>query len=74
MDYDKLAAAAVGSFLREDQLRTRESPKSKRRRLGGVGAVALGVGLAVGARAAYRRVRNLDLAQVAGTVEDRLKH
>jgi hypothetical protein len=73
MDFEKLAAAAVESFLDGDQEGAGESREPKRHRLRGAGAVALGVGLAVAGHAAYTRVRNFDLEQFAGAVEERLK-
>jgi len=73
MDIDKLTAAAVESFLHAGQRDADERPERKRRRLGGIGGVAVGVGLAVAGRAAYNRIRDLDLEQVASAFENRLK-
>lgn len=71
VDINRIATAAVESFLGEEG-QPAKSAESKRRRLGGVGGVALGVGLAVGGRAVYNRVRRFDLEQVAGAVEEKL--
>jgi hypothetical protein len=72
VDLNRIAAAALESFLQEDEQPARRE-ESRNHHLGGVGAVAVGVGLAVAARAAYRRVRRIDLEQVAGAIEDKLK-
>lgn len=72
MDIERLAAAAIESFLRENG-QPAEDKDEPRNRLGGIGSVAVGVGLAVAARAAYRRARRLDLERVAGAVEQKLK-
>jgi hypothetical protein len=73
VDLNRIATAALESFLqdKEGEQPTRRS-ESRNHRLGGVGAVAVGVGLAVAARAAYNRVRRIDLEQVAEAVEDKL--
>jgi hypothetical protein len=67
VDLNRIATAAFQSFLQED-----EQPASRNHHLGGVGALAVGVGLAVAARAAYNRARRIDLEQIAGAVEDKL--
>jgi hypothetical protein len=75
VDFNRIAASALDAFL-EDQRSEGRAPaheKHGNRRLGGVGAVAMGVGLVVAARAAYRRVRSLDLERVAGAVEEKLR-
>jgi hypothetical protein len=72
VDLNRIATAAVESFLREDGGQQARQNESRNHHLGGVGAVAVGVGLAVAARAAYSRARRIDLAQVAGAVEDKL--
>jgi hypothetical protein len=73
IDVNRLASAAVEAFLSNEDHSENERPEPERRRLEGVGAVALGVALAAGARAAYLRARRLDLERVAKSVEDRLK-
>lgn len=71
VDLNRIATAALESFLGEDEQPARQN-ESRNHHLGGVGALAVGVGLAVAARAAYHRVRHIDLEQVAGAVEDKL--
>ena len=74
IDIDRIAASALQTYLQNERNEGRTSAlKRGNRRLGGVGAVALGVGLAVAARAAYSRVRGLDLEQVAGAIEEKLR-
>jgi hypothetical protein len=77
IDFNRIAASAIESYLREHEQTgangDARNDDEGRHRFGGVGAVALGVGLAVAARAAYVRVRSLDLEQLAGAVEDKLK-
>jgi hypothetical protein len=70
VNLNRIATAAVESFLQDEQPARRE--ESRNHHLGGVGAVAVGVGLAVAARVAYKRARRIDLARVAGAVEDKL--
>ena len=72
VDYNRIAAAVVEALLGEEERAADRHGKSARR-FGGVGALALGIGLGVAARAAYRRARSIDLEQVAGFVEDKLK-
>jgi len=76
VDINRLAASALQAFLENERDEERPPTHEGRgnRRLGGVGAVVLGVGLAVAARAAYNRARNLDLEQVAGAVEEKLRN
>lgn len=76
VDINRIAASALETFLERGESE-QGRPKRKRRgnpRLGGIGAVALGVGLAVAARAAYNRARSLDLERVGGTIEEKLRH
>lgn len=72
VDLNRIATAALESFLGEDGDQQARQNESRSHHLGGVGAVAVGVGLAVAARAAYKRARRIDLAQVARAVEDKL--
>jgi hypothetical protein len=72
VDLNRIATAALESFLQEDEQPARRE-ESRNHRFGGVGALALGVGLAVATRAVYNRARRIDLEQVAGAVEDKLK-
>jgi hypothetical protein len=75
VDIKRIAASALDAFLEDERndghAHAREERKD--RRLGGVGAVALGVGLAIAARAAYHRVRGLDLERVGGAIEEKLR-
>lgn len=73
VDLNRIARAALESFLGEDDEQPARQNESRNHRIGGVGAVAVGVGLAVAARAVYNRARRIDLEQVAGAVEDKLK-
>jgi hypothetical protein len=71
VDFNRIATAALESFLQDDgEQRAREN--ESHHHFGRVGAVAVGVGLAVAARAAYNRARHIDLEQVAGAIEDKL--
>lgn len=72
VDFNRIAAAAVEALLGGDE-RPAERQVERPRRFGRVGAVALGVGLGVAAHAAYRRARNIDLEQIAGSFEDKLE-
>jgi hypothetical protein len=76
VDIERVVGAAVDSFLRGEDRGSEGDSHGRgggRRRLGGVGALAVGVGLGVAARAAYRRVRSIDLESAASTLEQRLK-
>lgn len=72
VDLNRIATAALESFLQGDGEQQAPQNESRNHHLGGVGAVAVGVGLAVAARVAYNRARRIDLEQVAGAVEDKL--
>ncbi len=74
IDINKLAAAAAETYLRYDRQESSNGSTEgeHRHRLGGVGALALGAGLAVAARAVYLRARNFDLERAADQVEDKL--
>jgi len=72
IDFNRIAAAAVESYFGEDEHMADRHVEARHHRFGGVGALALGVGLGVAARAAYRRVRSIDLERVAGSVENKL--
>jgi hypothetical protein len=76
VDINRIAASALETFLERGESEQGGSRRERDRspRLGGVGAVALGVGLAVAARTAYNRARGLDLERVAGAVEEKLRH
>ncbi len=75
VDINRIAASALQAFLENasDEGHAPAHEERRSRRLGGVGAVALGAGLAVAARATYHRVRGLDLERVAGAVEEKLR-
>jgi hypothetical protein len=75
LDLNRLAASAVGAYLAQAEQTDRggHEAKKKRRRLGPGTALAVGAGLAVAARAAYKRVRDLDLEEVGAAVENKLK-
>lgn len=73
VDLNRIATAALESFLQEEGEQQARRQESRNHHFGGVGAVAVGVGLAVAARAAYNRARRIDLEQVAGAVEDKLR-
>jgi hypothetical protein len=75
VDINRIAASALQVFLEDERDEGRPPAHEERgnRRLGGVGAVALGVGLAFVARVAYNHARNLDLERVAGAVEEKLR-
>jgi hypothetical protein len=78
IDVDRMAAAALESFLgadgRPEEGSQNGSPGERsNHRYGGVGALALGVALSVAARVAYSRVADrLDLDEVVETIEERL--
>ncbi len=70
---DRIVKAAVEAYLDGAQPRREERPERKdSRRASGASALAPGVVIGVGARAVYRRAREVDLAQVARAVERRL--
>jgi len=75
-DVNRIAAAAMDAFLAPEGQSTNSREESHQRDGGGIGsigAVAVGVALAVTARAVYSRARrDLDLEQVADAVEERL--
>jgi len=73
VDINRMAASALDAYLENE--RNEGHPREERgtSRLGGIGAVALGVGLGVAARAVYSRVRSLDLERVASAVEEKLR-
>jgi hypothetical protein len=74
VDINRIAASALQAFLGSEASDGASAPQERRdRHLGGVGAVALGVGLAIAARAAYHRVRSLDLERVGGAIEEKLR-
>lgn len=75
IDIERIAASALDAFLEDQGDERGASARETRgnRRLGPAAAVALGVGLTVAARVAYRRVRGLDLERVGAAVEERLR-
>jgi hypothetical protein len=73
VDINRMAASALDAYVEGQGNEGHRRGERENRRLGSVGAVALGVGLAVAARAAYNRARNLDLERVAGAVEEKLR-
>jgi hypothetical protein len=73
VDINRMAASALQAYLENERDKGHLRERRGNRRLGGVGAVALGVGLAVAARAVYNRARSFDLERVAGAVEEKLR-
>jgi hypothetical protein len=75
LDLNKLASTAAETYLQAAKQQTNGNieTKSKHGRLSKGAGVAAGVGLTVAARAAYRRVRSLDLEQVGTALENKLK-
>ena len=71
VDLSRIVTTAVESFLQGDEQPARRE-ESRNHHLGGLGAVAVGVGLVVAARVAYKRARGIDLERLAGAVEDKL--
>lgn len=78
VDLNRIAVAAAEAYLHDrkpagdDSERNGDGKRGGDGRIGGLGAVALGMGLALAARAAYGRVRRFDLERAAGAVEDKL--
>ncbi len=78
IDVDRIAAAALESFLGADERpgdgsQNGSSGERSNHRYGSVGALAFGVALSVAARVAYSRVaERLDLDEVAESIEERL--
>jgi hypothetical protein len=73
-DPQRVLMAAVEAFLAGESGARPRAPaeeRSARRHVSG-GSVMLGVGIGIGARSLYHRVRALDLEQVARAVERRL--
>lgn len=74
VDIERVAAAAVDSFLNgDDDRRRRDGSSPGRGWLRTAGPVAVGVGLGVAARTAYRRLRAVDLETAAAALERRLE-
>jgi hypothetical protein len=75
LDLNKLAATAADAYLQaaKQQSNGHVEAKLKHSRLSKGAGVAVGVGLTVAARAAYRRARGLDLEQVGTALENKLK-
>ena len=75
VDVNRIAASALEAFLERDESQRGGSKRQREgSRFGGIGAVALGAGLAVAARAAYNRARKLDLERIGGAIEEKLRH
>lgn len=74
LDLNKLVSSAVEAYLREEEQSPNGRPEEKKehRRLGRGAAVATGAGLALAGRAAYRRIRHIDLAQLGHAAEKKL--
>jgi hypothetical protein len=68
LDLHRIATVAVDSFLHQPP-----EPERSRRRLPGVGGIAVGVVIGALGRTAYDRLRSLDLERVASAIEQRLK-
>jgi hypothetical protein len=73
VDINRMAASALQAYLENERKEGHPRKQRGNRRLGGVGAVALGAGLAVTARAVYNRARSLDLERAGGAVEEKLR-
>ena len=75
VDINRIASAALEALLDEEGDKGQPAKQSDNGsgRLGGAGAVALGVGLAVGARAIYNRARRFDLERAGEALESKLK-
>lgn len=77
IDLERVTGAAVDAFLRgSDPAPPRardDAAHGRRRKRGGVRAMALGVGIGLAAGAVIRRVRDADLEQVAESIESRLE-
>lgn len=78
IDLQRVLTAAVESAFGENGDRGNTAERqgngaSHDHRFGGAAAVVTGVVIAAAARAAYKRVRNVDLGQVAEAAEQRLQ-
>jgi hypothetical protein len=79
IDFERVAAAAVEAAFGETDgtggrdTKQQHSDASHDRRLGTATSVASGVIIAIAARAAFKRARNLDLERVAEAAEKRLQ-
>ena len=79
IDLNRVATAAAEAFLDgQDQSENGKVDDGDRGGGGagtilGLGTLAIGAGLALAARAAYHRVRSMDLDRLADAVEDRIE-
>lgn len=76
IDLERLAEAAAASFLQGRGPSSNSGAGANpdgRRKLGTASAVAVGLGIGLATRAVVRRVRNVDLEQVAEAIEDKLE-
>jgi hypothetical protein len=76
VDVERLIGTAVDSFLHGEDGGGKGNSSRRHEtkgRLGATAGLAVGVGLGLAARAAFRRLRDIDLEQAAGSLEERLK-
>jgi hypothetical protein len=73
LDVGRVASSAVEAFLHGDEQGRDAAPRRSEHRLGARSALLLGAAAGAAGHIAYRRARKLSLAQVAGTIERRLR-
>jgi hypothetical protein len=80
IDIEQVIAGAVEAAFgdadhgtRNDEARETGSNSNHEHRFGGVAAIATGIVIAGAAHAAYKRIRGIDLEQVAEKAEQRLQ-